>query len=113
MSAPLTDYDSAPPSPSDEHPWPNSALYDALLECTRSVEAASAERIDLLAEVNNPRRQPDGALYWVDNNGKPLRFKFPALVDLEGQFSRLDPYFNFDGAKSVRCFECGTQQVFH
>lgn len=91
---------------SAEHPHPSSALYDALLECARSVEAASGERTNLLAKANNPRRLPDYAYYWVDKNGEPLRFKFPALIDLQGRFSRLDPYFNLDGrAKSVRCFE--------
>lgn len=104
MSTSLANYDSAPSSPSDAHLRDTSALYDALLKCSKSVEAASAERINLLAEANNPRHLSDGALYWVDNHGKPLCFKFPALIDLEGQFSRLDPYFNFDGAKSVRLF---------
>lgn len=108
MSASLTDYDSAPPSPSNDRPNSTSALYDALLECSKSIEATSPARIELLAEANNPRPLSDGALYWVDNKGKPLSFKFPALVDLEGQFSRLDPYFNLDGAKSVCLFKQGT-----
>lgn len=76
---------STPPSSSTDHPRSGSALYDALLECAKSIEAASKERVKLLAKTNNPRRlDRDDALYWVDNNGEPLRFKFPALLDLDG-----------------------------
>jgi hypothetical protein len=36
----------------------------------------------------------DGVEYWVNHSGKPFTFKFPATLDLEGQYNRSGPYFN-------------------
>ncbi|KAG1862144.1 hypothetical protein F4604DRAFT_1494811, partial [Suillus subluteus] len=36
----------------------------------------------------------DSAEYWVDGSGSLLHMKFPARLDLNGQYSRIGPYFN-------------------
>lgn len=50
-----------------------------------------------MPSVNNPRPlrvMGDNAEYWVNDAGEPFTFKFPATLDLEGQFDRSGPYFN-------------------
>ncbi|KAG2146619.1 hypothetical protein DEU56DRAFT_704310, partial [Suillus clintonianus] len=60
-----------------------------------TAEAASQKNIPF---ENNPRPlrtfMNDSAEYWVDAGGSLLRMKFPARLDLTGQYSRTGPYFN-------------------
>ncbi|KAG2096026.1 hypothetical protein BD769DRAFT_1331817, partial [Suillus cothurnatus] len=47
--------------------------------------------------TNNPRPlrvMGDNTEYWVNDGGEAFTFKFPATVDLNGQFDRTGPYFN-------------------
>ncbi|KAG1824992.1 hypothetical protein EV424DRAFT_1294548, partial [Suillus variegatus] len=60
-----------------------------------TADAASQKNIPF---ENNPRPlrtfMNDSAEYWVDAGGSLLRMKFPARLDLTGQYSRTGPYFN-------------------
>ena len=56
---------------------------------------------DNVAVDNQPRRlsfMPDGADYFVDNDGQPILLVFPAELDFEGKYSRVGSYFNLPGA---------------
>jgi hypothetical protein len=56
--------------------------------------AVNEQTLTSVPSVNNPRPlrvMGDNAEYWVNDAGEPFTFKFPAILDFEGQFS---PYFN-------------------
>lgn len=36
------------------------------------------------------------ALYWVGKDGSPFTIKFPLLLDTEGYFGAIGPYFNLE-----------------
>ena len=56
---------------------------------------------------NNPRTLPyapynDNALHYVDQKQKPLCMAFPAVIDLNGKFTKIGPYFNLMGDQTVK-----------
>ncbi|KAG2126729.1 hypothetical protein BD769DRAFT_1668319 [Suillus cothurnatus] len=98
-SLPTTPVPSRPSTPTPDLEV-NSALYKSLLYSVRSpgaltVDAASEKNIPL---ENNPHPlrmfMNDSAEYWVDSSSSLLRIKFPARLNLNGQYSRIGPYFN-------------------
>ncbi|KAG2119965.1 hypothetical protein BD769DRAFT_1362081 [Suillus cothurnatus] len=59
--------------------------------------AVNEDTLTSVPSVNNPRPlrvMGDNAEYWVNDAGEPFTFKFPATLDLEGQFDCSGPYFN-------------------
>ncbi|KAG2124102.1 hypothetical protein BD769DRAFT_1359057 [Suillus cothurnatus] len=59
--------------------------------------AVNEHTLTSVPSVNNPRPlrvMGDNAEYWVNDGGEPFTFKFPATLDLQGQFDRSGPYFN-------------------
>ncbi|KAG2340444.1 hypothetical protein BDR05DRAFT_1002619 [Suillus weaverae] len=59
--------------------------------------AVTSETLSSVPSANNPRPLRvlgDNAEYWVNDAGEPFTFKFPATLDLEGQFDRSGEYFN-------------------
>lgn len=100
VSLPATPAPSRPSTPTPQREVTETPLYKSLLYSVRSpgaltVDAASETNIPL---ENNPRPlrtfMNDNAEYWVDGSGSLLRMKFPARLDLNGQYSRVGPYFN-------------------
>jgi hypothetical protein len=98
-SFPTTPVPSRPSTPTPDLEV-NLALYKSLLYSVRSpgaftVDAASEKNIPL---ENNPRPlcmfMNDSAEYWVDGSSSLLCIKFPARLDLNGQYSHIGPYFN-------------------
>jgi hypothetical protein len=59
--------------------------------------AVNENTLSSVPSTNNPRPlrvMGDNAEYWVNDGGEAFTFKFPATVDLNGQFDRTGPYFN-------------------
>jgi len=59
--------------------------------------AVNEDTLTSVPSVNNPRPlrvMGDNAEYWVNDAGEPFTFKFPATLDLEGQFNCSGLYFN-------------------
>jgi hypothetical protein len=83
------------------------ALYRSLEECLKHPSCVSNTWLDTIADVNNPRAlnhapYKDGSLHWVDKNNQLLNMAFPAVVDLDGKFSKIGPYFNHMGEHEAR-----------
>ena len=100
---PSNSISSATHSDDSEH----SALYRSLEECLKHPSCVSNKWIDTIADVNNPRtlnHAPfrDGSLHWVDKNNQLLNMAFPAVLDLQGKFSKIGPYFNHMGDREAR-----------
>ena len=54
------------------------------------------------AMFNRVTASADGnCLYWVDNKKERLSLSFPAVLDLEGNSVRMDPYLNFNNFNVV------------
>ena len=43
----------------------------------------------------------EDSAYWIDEDDEKLCLAFPAVLDLDGAFSRLEPYFSISNCKSV------------
>lgn len=59
--------------------------------------AVNEHTISSVPSTNNPRPlrvMGDNAEYWVNDAGEAFTFKFPATIDLDGQFDQTGPYFN-------------------
>ena len=102
--------DVSPTSPSNEslNISDHDALYRSLEESIKHPSCVSNEWIDTIGDLkNNPRLlnyQPynDGAFYWVDKNNQLLHMAFPAVLDIEGKYSKLGPYFNLMGERDIK-----------
>jgi hypothetical protein len=82
-------------------------LYRSLEECLKHPSCVSTAWIDAISEVNNPQAlnhapYKDGSLHWVDNDNQLLNMDFPTVLDLEGEFSKIGPYFNHMGEHEAR-----------
>jgi hypothetical protein len=89
----------------------HSLLYLSLQEALKHPSCVSDKWIDSIGDfTNNPRplRYPpynDGAHYYVDRQQKPLSMAFPAVLDLNGKYGKIGPYFNLMGDQNVKaCF---------
>lgn len=100
VSLSATPAPSRPSTPTPQREVTETPLYKLLLNSVRSpgtltVDAASETNIPL---ENNPRPlrtfMNDNAEYWVNGSGSLLHMKFPARLDLNGQYSRVGLYFN-------------------
>jgi hypothetical protein len=85
----------------------HSALYRSLEECLKHPSCVSNTWLDTIADTNNPRAlnhapYKDGSLHWVDKNNQLLNMAFPAVLDLQGKFSKIGPYFNHMGEHEAR-----------
>jgi hypothetical protein len=103
-SAPATpDREETPPPPLEEM----SPLYQSLLEMVKLPSSPTQKWLDNIADFkNNPRalHEPpfnDGALHWVNKDGRILGLGFPAMLDLHGRYGRLSPYFSMAGEQGV------------
>jgi hypothetical protein len=81
------------------HTTAHSPIWSSLLSGLQSPLAVDRSTISKFVITNNPRRvreMKDTALYWVDEDGSPLVIKFPVLLDTEGIFGAIGPYFNLE-----------------
>lgn len=90
---------------SEEH----SSLYESLEATIKHSSCVSNDWIDTVADINNPRilNTPpynDGSLHWVDKNNELLSMAFPAVLELDGKYSKLGPYFNLTGDRTTNVF---------
>ncbi|KAG1775892.1 hypothetical protein EV702DRAFT_1198798 [Suillus placidus] len=72
-------------------------LWMSLYVASVTSPAVNENTISSVPNTNNPRPlrvMGDNAEYWVNDAGEAFTFKFPATVDLDGQFDRTGPYFN-------------------
>lgn len=75
----------------------SNPLWMSLYTLSTASLAVNSNTVAGVPATNNPRPlrgMGDNAEYWVNATGEPFTFKFPATIDLEGQFDRTDPYFN-------------------
>lgn len=105
MSSPLTEIDSDSGHASDgsvsaqenEDGYRRSALWRSLFVLSQDPRAVNEHTVSSVPSANNPRPlrvMGDNAEYWVNDSGDIFTFKFPATLDLEGQYDRSRPYFN-------------------
>jgi hypothetical protein len=84
---------------SDEH-HEHTTLYESLDAVIKHPSCVCNEWIDTIADYKtNPRllNTPpynDGSFHWVDNNDDLLCMAFPAVLDIDGKYSKIGPYFN-------------------
>ncbi|KAG2125251.1 hypothetical protein BD769DRAFT_1668981 [Suillus cothurnatus] len=74
-----------------------SPLWRSLYVTCATFPAINEDTVLSVPSTNNPcplRAMGDNAEYWVNDGGKAFTFKFPATVDLGGQFDCTGPYFN-------------------
>lgn len=96
MSTPNSDSDSYPSRAAtpDEGKTP---MWMSLYVQSVTTPAVNENTLTGVPSANNPRPlrvMGDNAEYWVNDGGEPFTFKFPATLDLEGQFDHSGPYFN-------------------
>lgn len=105
MSSPPSDNESVSSHVSDESlttqetedGYRKSALWRSLYVLSREPRAVNDNTVSSVPTANNPRPlrvMGDNAEYWVNDAGEQFTFKFPATLDLEGQYDRSGPYFN-------------------
>lgn len=64
--------------------------------------------METVADFKNNPRAPhlapynDGSLHYVDMQGRLLIIGFPAVLDMDGKYSRTGPYFNMAGAQGLK-----------
>lgn len=123
MSNPQFQTCSPPSSPPPYHPSPttsdnfvennllreqHSLLYLSLEEALKHPSCVSNKWIDTIGDFsNNPktlRYSPynDGAFYYVDQKQKPLCMAFPAVLNVDGKYGKIGPYFNLMGDQGVK-----------
>lgn len=81
-----------------------SPIWTSLLSGLQSPLAVSGQTISQIVEDNNPRKireMKETALYWVGKDGSPFTIKFPLLLDTEGYFGAIGPYFNLEKVRSL------------
>ncbi|KAG1791127.1 hypothetical protein EV424DRAFT_1549463 [Suillus variegatus] len=74
-----------------------SPLWMSLYVLSTASGAVNENTVSSVPAANNPcplRNMGDNAEYWVNDNRKAFTFKFPATIDLNGQYNRTGPYFN-------------------
>jgi hypothetical protein len=105
----LSDTSPEPDSISEGSPAPmNDPLHRSLQAAVQHPSCVSAAWIDTVGDLkNNPRAlhtppYNDGSLHWVDQKGKLLCMAFPAVLDVEGKYSRISPYFSHIGDQAVK-----------
>ena len=78
----------------------HSPLYRSLEESIKLPSCVSNEWVDTIADLKtNPRTLTDPpyndrSLHWVDNNNHVLNMTFPAVLNIDGKYSKVGPYFN-------------------
>ncbi|KAG2142126.1 hypothetical protein BD769DRAFT_1662256 [Suillus cothurnatus] len=89
--------DGSCPSRESSPDTAKTPLWMSLYVQSVTAPAVNGDTLTSVPSVNNPRPlrvMGDNAEYWVNDAGEPFTFKFPATLDLEGQFDRSGPYFN-------------------
>jgi hypothetical protein len=85
-----------------------SGLYELLLceSLTAALQHPRCVRTSWLDEGDDELRhitlsEDEESVYWIDKEKQKLSLAFPAVLDLDGAFARLDPYFSLVNLKSV------------
>jgi hypothetical protein len=118
--SPLTSWDPTPfendtiPTPFEDDGVPNETpLYHCLQAYVTTPGALTAEVCDSVPFANNPRpmsmQMGDKAEYWADTDGELLVFKFPAILNVNGMYTRIGPYFGMPA--SGVCAECNSVRL--
>ena len=77
----------------------HSDLYLSLEEALKNPSCVSDTWIENIADFkNNPHTLPyapynDNTFHYVNQKQKPLCMAFPAVIDLNGKFTKIGPYF--------------------
>ena len=83
-------------------------LYQSLEECLKHPCCISNKWLDEVSNVQNSpqalKNAPynDEALYWVDEDNNLLSMAFPAVLETDGNFSKIGPYFNLTGDREIK-----------
>ena len=83
-------------------------LYRSLEECLKHPRCISNKWLDEVSTVDNSPRPlktapyNDGASYWVDKDNDILTMSFPAVLETDGKFSKIGPYFNLAGEREIK-----------
>ncbi|KAH7921156.1 hypothetical protein BV22DRAFT_1132522 [Leucogyrophana mollusca] len=101
-SPPMPPLDPLYPSPNDTDddgpPHVPTPLWVSLLSCCAARNAISPEHLADVPSDNNPRplrsQMGDNAEYWVTGSDHAFQFRFPAILDTKGQYSRCGEYFS-------------------
>lgn len=91
---------SSPSTPPVELQNERSNLYKSLEAAIEDPYSVSNEWLDTIAEFkNNPRvinngPYKDGSFHWVNKNDDVLCMAFPAILEMNGKYTKVGPYFN-------------------
>lgn len=102
--SPSNSNDSLTISEESEH----TPLYHSLEECLKHPDCVSQTWMDTIGDFkNNPRLLTtppynDGSMHWVDKKNQLLFMAFPAVLDVEGKYTKLGPYFSLSGDREVK-----------
>ena len=83
-------------------------LYKSLEECLKHSRCISNKWLDDVTNIQNSPRPlknapyNDGALYWVNKDNELLSMAFPAVLETDGKFSKIGPYFNLAGDHEIK-----------
>ena len=83
-------------------------LYRSLEECLKHPHCISNKWLDEVSTVDNSPRPlktapyNDGASYWVDKDKDILTMSFPAVLETDGKFSKIGPYFNLAREREIK-----------
>ena len=113
MSADNIPNDAPSPSHSNNSSTASDAsshgpLYQSLEECLKHPRCISNKWLNEVSDVQNSPRTlknapyNDGALYWVDEDNNLLSMAFPAVLETDGKFSKIGPYFNLAGDREIK-----------
>jgi hypothetical protein len=101
----------------------HSMLYRSLEAALQHPNCVKAEWIDTIEDFDgnlNPRiltapPYNDGSFHWVSKDNEVLCMAFPAVVDVDGKYSKIGPYFNLmtDVAKKVTTSHIDNQTCAH
>ncbi|KAG1837644.1 hypothetical protein DFJ58DRAFT_734248 [Suillus subalutaceus] len=82
---------------SPDSPAIKTPLWRSLYVLSTATTAVNENKVTSVPAANNPRPlrfTADNAEYWVNDAGEAFTFRFPAMIDFDGQLDRTGPYFN-------------------
>jgi hypothetical protein len=88
----------------DEH----SPMFLSLQLSLEHPSCVSGPWINTIGDLKtNPRTLPtppynDGSFHWVNRQNKLLYMAFPAVLNIDGKFGKIGPYFNLMGDYGVK-----------
>ena len=105
--SPTITADSAEAS-NDSDQTGDANLYQSLEAAIQHPSCVSNAWLDTIGDLNNNPHElqaapyNDGSLHWVDKTNHLLNMAFPAVLDLQGKYAKLRPYFSLTGDQAVK-----------